>query len=748
MAQSKVKLNQFIQDGATDGQVITWDNGLGVYKPVTPVTGVTDHGALTGLTDDDHTQYPLLVGRVGGQTLIGGTGAGDDLILSSTSNATRGDIILNPNGGQVYIGGGTAASSLRFYEPSGSGTNYVEFVSGALAGNVSFILPNVDAAGVLHSDGGSLLSFSKVAVSDLANGTAGQLITWATGGAPAVVTTGTSGQVLTSNGTGNAPTFQTTAAAGIYGGSGTIPGNVAATLQTAGSFKFEYFGGQDGFVFDDTTGAIYMKDKTAEYGVQMTATGVRMFSDGGAGQILMETTGGVSINQSTIITTNGATIDANAALDVASVTKLLYVPRMTTTERNAIATPNDGGVLYNLTTDALTVRANGAWVELGVGGGGGAVATDAIWDAKGDLAVGTGADTAAKLTVGTNGQGIFADSAASTGLRWGPKIISPAQITADQDDYNPTGWADANIVRLDFDTEIRAITSFAATFDGDIKTLINISDNTAYIPAEHPDGTAANRVDGPSAYLLYGKQSVDIRYDGTSSRWRITTQSEWPIGKKAMVYDLSAGSITLADSRDYNWLATGTGAAFTGVAASANTGSRMRCSTGTTSTGSGYFHPSKTSTHFFRTSEALSKHTAMLSIDVLSDATDNFSVYSSIDSTPNGSGENNNSVGFRYTHGLNAGNWTAYSKSNAGVVTQVDTGIAVAADTMYVLDIVYNKDRTEALFYINGVYKARINTNMPSATVAMGTRISIQKAIGTAARTVDIHSTSSYAIWK
>ncbi|MFA6082665.1 MAG: hypothetical protein WC773_04655 [Patescibacteria group bacterium] len=48
--------------------------------------GQLDHGlALTGLTDDDHTQYALLAGRSGGQTLIGGTAAGDDLILRATS---------------------------------------------------------------------------------------------------------------------------------------------------------------------------------------------------------------------------------------------------------------------------------------------------------------------------------------------------------------------------------------------------------------------------------------------------------------------------------------------------------------------------------------------------------------------------------------------------------------------------------------------------------------------------------------
>lgn len=53
------------------------------------------------------------------------------------------------------------------------------------------------------------------------------------------------------------------------------------------------------------------------------------------------------------------------------------------------------------------------------GGGGTTVATDTIWDAKGDLAAGTGADTAAKLTVGSNDQVLIADSSQTTGLKWG-----------------------------------------------------------------------------------------------------------------------------------------------------------------------------------------------------------------------------------------------------------------------------------------------------------------------------------------
>jgi hypothetical protein len=67
----------------------------------------------------------------------------------------------------------------------------------------------------------------------------------------------------------------------------------------------------------------------------------------------------------------------------------------------------------------------------------GSVATDAIWDAKGDLAVGTGANTAAKLTVGANGTIPQADSAESTGIKWIARSFTPqGQVTLSSG--NPT----------------------------------------------------------------------------------------------------------------------------------------------------------------------------------------------------------------------------------------------------------------------------------------------------------------------
>lgn len=55
-------------------------------------------------------------------------------------------------------------------------------------------------------------------------------------------------------------------------------------------------------------------------------------------------------------------------------------------------------------------------------GTGGSIATDTLWDAKGDLAVATGPDAASKLGVGTNGQVLTADAVQSTGVKWATPV--------------------------------------------------------------------------------------------------------------------------------------------------------------------------------------------------------------------------------------------------------------------------------------------------------------------------------------
>lgn len=92
---------------------------------VTGATGVLNSPALTGLTATATTFLnDLIVGKAGGQTVIGGTAANENLTLASTSNATKGSIILgNSSTGLVYsVGsnyiqmGGNIASSIWIAE--------------------------------------------------------------------------------------------------------------------------------------------------------------------------------------------------------------------------------------------------------------------------------------------------------------------------------------------------------------------------------------------------------------------------------------------------------------------------------------------------------------------------------------------------------------------------------------------------------------------------------------------------------
>lgn len=101
--------------------------------------GQLDHGlALTGLTDDDHTQY----------------------VLNDGTRATT--VLAAASADYVRIGGGAAASELRFLEPSGGGTSYTGFKAPALAGNVMYTLPTADGTSgqVLSTNGSGTLAWA------------------------------------------------------------------------------------------------------------------------------------------------------------------------------------------------------------------------------------------------------------------------------------------------------------------------------------------------------------------------------------------------------------------------------------------------------------------------------------------------------------------------------------------------------------------------------------------------------------
>src|SRR5690606_35832672 len=71
--------------------------------------------------------------------------------------------------------------------------------------------------------------------------------------------------------------------------------------------------------------------------------------------------------------------------------------------------------------------------------------------------------------------------------------ISPAQLTANQNDYNPTGLATASVIRLDGDASFRTITGLAGGSDGRIIMLHNIGANTILLANQNTASTATNR---------------------------------------------------------------------------------------------------------------------------------------------------------------------------------------------------------------------------------------------------------------
>ena len=92
---------------AQTGDSLFFDAINNLWLASAPDTEI-DHGSLSGLSDDDHSQYALLAGRATGQTLRGGTAANEALVLDSTANATKGFVKfasdLAPSANASYLG--------------------------------------------------------------------------------------------------------------------------------------------------------------------------------------------------------------------------------------------------------------------------------------------------------------------------------------------------------------------------------------------------------------------------------------------------------------------------------------------------------------------------------------------------------------------------------------------------------------------------------------------------------------------
>ena len=73
----------------------------------------------------------------------------------------------------------------------------------------------------------------------------------------------------------------------------------------------------------------------------------------------------VSVFSQVAVNSDGTSPDNSAMLDVKSTEKGMLVPRMTTTQRDAIASPATGLVIFNTSTNAFEYFSNNAWLNAG-----------------------------------------------------------------------------------------------------------------------------------------------------------------------------------------------------------------------------------------------------------------------------------------------------------------------------------------------------------------------------------------------
>lgn len=110
----------------------------GTADAPTVVDANIDHGSIGGLSDDDHTQYALLAGRSGGQTLVGGTGVSDTIGLTA-NNTNPTTTALNANSGIAYFPTNQTMTAIAKAPLSVAGTYTLNFSSSAFPSVVEFV---------------------------------------------------------------------------------------------------------------------------------------------------------------------------------------------------------------------------------------------------------------------------------------------------------------------------------------------------------------------------------------------------------------------------------------------------------------------------------------------------------------------------------------------------------------------------------------------------------------------------------
>lgn len=148
-------------------------------------------------------------------------------------------------------------------------------------------------------------------------------------------------------------------------------------------------------------------------------------------------------------------------------------------------------------------------------------------------------------------------------------IISPTILGSDTNDYAPTSAATNSVWRISASSAVK-ITGIAALTAGTEITLLVVGSNNITLTSNDTGSSAANRINIPFAETLRVGQSIQLRYDGTTSLWvPVTAVKAIPVAggfKNLKIIYATAATLTL--TADAATLETTTGEAYRAQSAS------------------------------------------------------------------------------------------------------------------------------------------------------------------------------------
>lgn len=327
-----------------------------------------------------------------------------------------------------------------------------------------------------------------------------------------------------------------------------------------------------------------------------------------------------------------------------------------------------------------------------------------------------------------------------TSLKVGAVTATPA---ANQNDYSPTGWNDAEpaqstVLRIAPTASI-VITGLAGGASGRVAILRNDStDRIIILPDQSTASSAANRFDLRTPHFLLPNASITLLYDATDSVWRPLAASGG-LGIQAFFdfYEDFTGSLG------------GMASIVSGTGASIQTGTYLQnatekpvgiwqVDTGTTLSGRAYIG-SNTSTQIFP-GMGQGVFLARVAVEALSNATERFQVFVGLhDAT--GAANVLDGVYWVYRDEVSA----AWQGGVATNTTRAETGAAgPTVDTNYIwLGIYVDPAWGRATFFystdsVTWTIAGEKTSGLPTGSQSMGYHAGITKSVGTTQRNLSI----------